>query len=168
MVLVLAHLFLVCWFIVFPSVCIFFYILLWCIIVYFSVPFYSLLSLPHFLLDSSFIIIIYGLSSCSLPSFVELSWYSRTHGIISWITVSTVRPNAYRCPAQQYKANGLCVPHSLVVLLTFRVFGRGACSVLNTLTRALLCGCSFGFVVYSALRMLVHIYCQTHDDWFIL
>lgn len=91
MVLIFSHLFLVCWFIVFPSVCVCFHLLLWCIIAYFSVPFYSVLSLPQFLLDSSFIIIIYGLSFCSLPSFVELNWYSRTHGIISWITVSTVK-----------------------------------------------------------------------------
>jgi len=45
--------------------------------------FLFLLCLPPFLPDSWFIIIIYGLSSCPLPSFVELSWYSRTHGIIS-------------------------------------------------------------------------------------
>jgi hypothetical protein len=80
-----------------------------------------------------------------------------------------IRPNAYCCSVQQDKANGLCVPRTLADLRVFHVFGRGAFSVLNALTRALLCGCSFALVVSSALRIIVvHIYFQTHDDWFML
>jgi len=66
-------------------------LLLCILIVYFSIPCYFLLSFPQFLVVSWFTIIIYGLSSCPVLSFVELSSYSRTHGIISCIMVSTVQ-----------------------------------------------------------------------------